>query len=99
MPSMYVLSIVAAIAALAGVGFYLLCLFAASKFLDAASPKEGFAPGVSILKPLRGADPEMYAAFRWHCAQDYSSEYELVFGVSDLSDPAAGLVQRLQREF
>jgi ceramide glucosyltransferase len=89
---------VAAVAAAAGIGYYLLCLIAARDFLQSPAAKEGFAPGVSILKPLRGADPEMYPAFRSHCLQDYP-EYELLFGVSDPNDPAAALVSQLQREF
>jgi ceramide glucosyltransferase len=53
---------------------------------------------VSILKPLKGTDPEMYESFRSHCLQDYSN-YELVFGVSDPSDPAIGSVEALRKEF
>jgi ceramide glucosyltransferase len=50
------------------------------------------------LKPLKGADPEMYESFRSHCLQDYP-EYEIIFGVSDAADPAAGIVEQLQQEF
>jgi ceramide glucosyltransferase len=55
-------------------------------------------PPVSILKPLKGTDPEIYESFRSHCLQDYP-EYEIIFGVSDPNDPAAASVQELQREF
>jgi ceramide glucosyltransferase len=89
---------VAAVAAAGGIGYYVLSLYAAHDFAQARKTAAQFAPGVSILKPLRGADPEMYAAFRSHCLQDYP-EYELLFGVSDLNDPAAGLVRKLQGEF
>src|ERR1043165_1336273 len=54
--------------------------------------------GVSILKPLRGVDPQMYESFRSHCVQDYP-EYEIIFGVSEPDDPAVEAVQRLIREF
>ncbi len=40
----------------------------------------------------------MYAAFRSHCLLDYP-EYEVLFGVSDPSDPALSLVKRLWQEF
>jgi ceramide glucosyltransferase len=55
-------------------------------------------PPISILKPLRGADPRMYEAFRCHYLQDYP-EFEIIFGVADANDPAASEVERLQREF
>ena len=55
-------------------------------------------PPVSILKPLKGIDPEIYDSFCSHCVQDYA-EYEIVFGVSDPDDPAVASVEQLQREF
>src|SRR5579885_1362023 len=55
-------------------------------------------PPLSVLKPLKGTDPEMYESFRSHCLQNYP-DYELLFGVSDAADPAAALVERLKREF
>src|SRR6476646_6053286 len=85
--------------ALCGIGFYLLCLFSARTFLRARkSDSTVFSPGVSILKPLRGVDPEMYESFRSHCALDYP-EYEIIFGVNDRDDPAVEAVQRLMAEF
>lgn len=56
-------------------------------------------PGVSILKPLRGVDPRMHAGFASHCRQNYQGEYELVFGVSSLDDPAVAEVARLRVEY
>ena len=55
-------------------------------------------PPVSILKPLKGTDPEMYQSLRSHCVQSYP-EYEILFGITDPNDPAAAVVQRLIREF
>ncbi len=55
-------------------------------------------PPISILKPLKGTDPEIYESFRSHCLQDYP-EYEIIFGVSDPNDPAIESVKALQREF
>lgn len=91
--------IVFALLALCGIGFYAISLWSAQSFLRARRPAGAFAPPVSILKPLRGADPEQYAAFRSHCLQHYAAEYELIFGVADAADPAAAEVERLQQEF
>lgn len=91
--------IVAAMLALCGTGFYLLCLWSVRSFVrhSRVSPPE-FCPPVSILKPLRGVDPQMYESFRSHCVQDYP-EYEIIFGVNDADDPAAEAVYQLMREF
>jgi ceramide glucosyltransferase len=58
-----------------------------------------FFPPVSILKPVKGVDPEMYAAFASHCTQDYPSAYEIVFGLQSPQDAAMDYIVRLQREF
>lgn len=84
---------------LAGFGFYLLAMWSARAFLRRRRFPAGFAPGVSILKPLRGVDPGMYEAFASHCRQQYAGEYEMLFGVSSLDDPAVELVRRLEAEF
>ncbi len=52
-------------------------------------------PGVSVLKPLKGVDPEAFANFESFCRQDYP-RYQVLFGVSDPDDPMVPLVRRLQ---
>jgi ceramide glucosyltransferase len=47
---------------------------------------------------VRGRDAGFYEAIRSHAAQDYP-EFELLFGVSEPSDPAVEDIGRLQREF
>jgi hypothetical protein len=86
--------------AVAGMGYFMAALLAAFVFLGNRRPAgAGFAPGVSILKSLKGLDPAMLDAFRSHCRQTYTGEYELLFGVSAEDDPAAAAVHELQREF
>ena len=61
-------SIVAAGLAVCGMGFYGLCLWSARAFRRSGrKPQPSFTPPVSILKPLRGVDPQMYESFRSHC--------------------------------
>ncbi|HUH62473.1 MAG TPA: bacteriohopanetetrol glucosamine biosynthesis glycosyltransferase HpnI [Terracidiphilus sp.] len=84
----------------AGMGYFLAVLVAASVYQrerHAALP--AFAPAVSILKSLKGLDPGMLDAFRSHCRQAYLGDYELLFGVSSLDDPAAAAVTQLKAEF
>ena len=83
----------------AGLGYYLVAILAARSFVRRQLCPAGFAPPVSILKPLHGLDPGMPEAFASHCHQNYAGDYELLFGVSRLDDPAAAVVQQLQREF
>ncbi len=86
--------------AVAGMGYFLAALIAARTFLVARRARlAAFAPGVSILKSLKGLDPGMIDAFRSHCRQTYAGEFELLFGVSSLADPAVAAVEQLQREF
>jgi ceramide glucosyltransferase len=86
--------------AIASIVYNAVCLRSALRFLrdrpSALEPRD-LAP-VSILKPLKGTDPEMYECFRSHCLQDYGA-YEIIFGVSDSDDPAIELVERLKAEF
>ena len=86
--------------AVAGIGYFLAALIAAYVFLAQRVPHpQNFTPGVSILKSLKGVDPGMLDGFRSHCRQDYSGDFELLFGVSSLDDPAAAAVAELQGEF
>lgn len=86
--------------AVAGMGYFLAATVAAHIFLAARrAPLAPFAPGVSILKSLKGLDPGMIDAFRTHCRQNYAGEYELLFGVASLDDAAVPAVQQLQAEF
>jgi ceramide glucosyltransferase len=97
----FAVQIVAAIGIISSSLYYLLCIWSAMAFLrqrkSAIQPSAQSMP-VSILKPLKGTDPEIYKSFRSHCLQDYP-EYEIIFGVSDPNDPAIESVKALQAEF
>ncbi len=96
------LALLAAGLTTAGIAYYCLCLYGIFSFLRdcrrSRISSSSFAPPVSILKPLRGTDPEMYESFRSHCLQEYP-EYEIIFGVSDPDDVAVSLVRKLIAEF
>jgi ceramide glucosyltransferase len=80
--------------------FYALAGCGLASFLRQRRPPSdsNFLPPVSILKPLKGLDPESWESFRSHAEQDYP-EFELIFGVSDASDPACEVVRKLQAAF
>ncbi len=92
-----------ALLALCGLGYLGLSLWSEWRFLRRRTaarrrPLGEYTPPVSILKPLRGSDRQMYESFRSHCLQEYP-QYEIIFGVNDASDAAVADVERLQREF
>jgi ceramide glucosyltransferase len=98
-----VLQFISVAGCLCSSAYYLICLWSVRGFLRGrranrnVQPTQGLPP-ISILKPLKGTDPDIYESFRSHCLQDYP-EYEIVFGVSEADDPAVASVQKLQREF
>jgi ceramide glucosyltransferase len=81
-------------------GYFVAALMAARRFLGTRrAPLADFAPGVSVLKSLKGLDPGMMEAFRSHCHQSYAGKVERLFGVVSLDDPAAAAVEQLKAEF
>jgi ceramide glucosyltransferase len=89
--------------AVAGMGYFVAALAAARVYLARRRAMlrslPAYAPGVSVMKSLKGLDPGMMDAFRSHCTQQYAGPYELLFGVSSLDDPAAAAVEQLKAEF
>lgn len=82
--------------------YYVLAVFSSIRFFASRkphlSPSEEFLPPVSILKPVRGLDPDAYANFASFCRLDYP-EYEILFCVGDTADPALPVIQRITADF
>ena len=80
--------------------YYGICLYSCWRFFRRPRPREGsgFTPPVSVLKPIRGLDPDAYENFASFCRLDYP-DYEIVFCIGDRDDPAFPLLERLTREF
>jgi ceramide glucosyltransferase len=101
------LEAVAAIGTVGSLFFYFLSALGLASFLSDTRKKlkqpplpESQFPPVSILKPLRGVDPEIWECFCSHCEQDYPQfQVQLIFGVSDPSDPAIEVVRKLQAKY
>jgi ceramide glucosyltransferase len=97
-----VVEVVTALLTLAGLAYLLLALWGARDFVHywrGRKRDREFTPDVSILKPVKGVDPQMYTGLVSHCRQLYAGSFEIIFGVSSLDDPAVGEIERLQAEF
>jgi ceramide glucosyltransferase len=96
------IELMTAMLTLAGIAYLLLSLLGARDYVRAvtqARAAEPFVRGVTLLKPLKGIDPRMYAGLASHCRQQYPAPFEIIFGVHRLDDPAVAEVERLQAEY
>src|SRR5271154_3953243 len=93
--------VITALLTLAGLAYLLLALWGARSFAHYWQGRKfsDFAPDVPILKPVKGVDPHMYAGLASHCRQQYAGNFEIIFGVSSLDDPAVSEIERLRSEF
>jgi ceramide glucosyltransferase len=57
-----------------------------------------FAPGVTLLKPLKGLDPETRGCLESWFQQDYRGPVQLLFGVAAAEDPVCEVVRKLIAE-
>lgn len=90
-------SLVYIVAAAAALGcLYLLgAAFLVERFAATSAAAAAERPSVTILKPLHGGEPGLYANLESFCLQHYAGPVQIVFGVRRASDPAAAVAQRL----
>jgi ceramide glucosyltransferase len=81
--------------------YYVVALFAARRFFSARRARtasSGFAPSVSILKPVYGLDRETCQNYASFCTQSYP-QYEILFCASDEQDPAVPVIRKIIQDF
>jgi len=61
--------------------------------------KTSFAPAVTLLKSLKGADAATENCLRSWFAQDYRGEIQILFGVVSADDPVCAIIKKLTQEF
>jgi ceramide glucosyltransferase len=101
----FLLEAVACIGTVGSLFFYFLSVLGMASFLRDTRKKLNRSPlsasqlpPVTILKPLKGVDPEIWQSFCSHCDQNYP-DFQLIFGVSDPADPAIEVVRKLQASY
>jgi ceramide glucosyltransferase len=92
-------SFVCYIAAILGCAYALFAIWAARGFACAPPSPSTKAPLITILKPLHGPEPNLYANLATFYQQDYPAPVQVVFGVANPDDPAAAVVRRLIADF
>jgi ceramide glucosyltransferase len=82
----------------AAAAYQLLALVACFAHLRKRDCPPSHRPGVSILKPVYGADDHFWPAIVSHANLQYPA-FEILFGVRQVTDSAIPFIQRLQSQF
>jgi ceramide glucosyltransferase len=86
------------IAAIASLGYTAAAILAAANFGRRAVEQAGGQPPVTLLVPLRGAEPLLEENLRAFAEQTYP-EFQLVLGVAHADDPALPIARRVAAAF
>ena len=83
--------------ALLGCAVLLMGVWFAPTFAEPALPKRRSSEApVSILKPLHGDEPGLFDQLTTFCDQDYAGPVQIIFGVTNPTDSAIRIVERLR---
>ena len=80
---------------MAGCAYALAAAMVTRRFAAESDAVAAISPGVTILKPLRGAEAGLYDNLASFCNQSYPGPVQILFGVQDPADAAIAAVNRL----
>ena len=82
--------------AVAGAAFGAVATIVMGRFLGRPRPAPAALPSVTILRPMKGLDPEADANLLSLCDQDYAGRIHIVLGCDEEGDPAVAAARRLK---
>jgi ceramide glucosyltransferase len=103
----FVIISIITILGLAGYGFQIWSIRAAIKdkaVYTGTGPEEDKTdfyktmPAISVLKPLKGLDGNLFDNLESICNQDYP-EYEIIFSLQDYNDPAFKVAEKIKEKY
>lgn len=65
---------------------------------NCSNGSNSFYPPISILKPLKGLDDNLFDNLTSFCNQDYP-EYEIIFSLQDYNDPAYKVAKKIKDKY
>jgi ceramide glucosyltransferase len=82
-----------------GSGYALIAAVCVRRFAARQMESGRSSPGVTLLRPLCGTEPNLFEALSTFCAQTYQGPLQFVFGVHSPDDPAIAVVHGLMAAF
>ena len=79
-----------------GVVYMLVAALAALTSFARSKGRPSASPPVTIIKPLKDAQPGLGDALERFCRQNYAGQVQILFGVHDADDPAIAVARDLQ---
>lgn len=98
MRSLHVAGVALASITLCGIAYLGFALAAAGRARRRKVPDARRSPAVTILKPLHGAETELFENLCSFCEQNYD-RFQIIFGVHSLEDPAVTIVRSVMERY
>lgn len=94
----YILTSLFLIIVSGGIAFYFLAIYSSKRLRYRSCRTTAQQPGITLLKPLSGAEEGLEGFLETFFLQDYPT-YEILFAVRYIDDPAIAVVERLQARY
>lgn len=82
-----------------GIFYTLVAAYFIYRFAEKHPSKANLSPAVTILKPLHGAEPDLYINLSSFCDQDYTGSIQIILGISNPLDPAIEIAKQIQSQY